>query len=245
MSSTEIEGNNSTLKLRVCLEGQEKDEATEIEVAGDSVSCKIILNYFLWILIFLLAFMQAIASSGYLTAQPVADFEAITLDDQILKPRQKLALLDIKDDSVFILKVKEVEENDSENAANDDEDDPLDDFGGRGGGSRGRGRGRGRRGLGRGRGRGRRSGWRFQSFGETVFNITAGEDVATENLAGFSIARRDILDKVGLRLFTGSDQNSLKENWRSDRQRSDGLHHRRGFEDDFTRRTRWRRQPVL
>jgi hypothetical protein len=53
MSNTEAESKSiSTRKLRVCLEGQEKDEATEIEVAGDSVSCKINLNIYLLILIF-------------------------------------------------------------------------------------------------------------------------------------------------------------------------------------------------
>jgi DNA polymerase III delta prime subunit len=182
MSNTEAESKSiSTRKLRVCLEGQEKDEATEIEVAGDSVS----------------SFMQAIASSGYLTAQPVADFEAITLDDQILKPRQKLAMLDIKEDSVFILKVKETLESDSEKSTNDAEDILNDNFGAVRGRGKRKGRGRGNfLGRGRGRGRGRRSGWRFRDYGEAVFDLNAGaEDVATESLDGFTVARRDVIDK--------------------------------------------------
>lgn len=144
--------------------------------------------------------MQAIASSGYLTAQPVADFEAITLDDQILKPRQKLAMLDIKEDSVFILKVKETLESDSEKSTNDAEDILNDNFGAVRGRGKRRGRGRGNfLGRGRGRGRGRRSGWRFRDYGEAVFDLNAGaEDVATESLDGFTVARRDVIDKVRL-----------------------------------------------
>ena len=39
--STKVESKINTRKLRVCLEGQKKHDATEIEVAGDSVSGKI------------------------------------------------------------------------------------------------------------------------------------------------------------------------------------------------------------
>lgn len=50
--------------------------------------------------------MQAIAKSQVLSNVSASEFESVSLNDEVLKPRQKLSALKLTEDSTFFLKLK-------------------------------------------------------------------------------------------------------------------------------------------